>query len=312
MGVANLSEYRERKSRAEKPPADGKGFALLHRKIQECEFYKKDSQAVHLWVHLILSANHASETVPTDYGDVVVERGQRITSVPTLEQETGIELERVKYLLKKFKKLDMITTFSPGKFTLITIVKYDEYQGDFTGKSFPQDSRNFPSGKPAMTQDVEQSFPQDSRNFPTNNNITNNSLPNGNESPSADHPEKAPQEEPTKPEKPKSSISCDEVVGAYHEILPEAPHIRALNDKRKNKIRTFWKKAGVITRQLDGKPFSFDAWRAYLEYISTNCRWMLEERDNQRTGTKWHRKDLEYLLDDTVYLKVREGVHDDR
>ncbi len=309
MGVANLSDYRERKLRAEKPPADGRGFALLHRKIQECEFYRKDSQAVHLWVHLILSANHAPETVPTDYGDVVVERGQRITSAPKLEKETGIEEERVKYLLRKFKKLGMITTFSPGKFTLVTIVKYDEYQGDFTGKSFPQDSRNFPSANPAMTLDAEQSFPQDSRNFPTNNNITNNSLPNGNESPSAGCQEKPEQ---PNPEKSKSGISCEDVVSAYHEILPEAPHIRALNDKRKNKIRTFWKKAGVITRQLDGKPFSFEAWRAYLEYISTNCRWMLEERDNQRTGTKWHRKDLEYLLDDTVYLKVREGAHDDR
>jgi hypothetical protein len=110
----------------------------------------------------------------------------------------------------------------------------------------------------------------------------------------------------------QSGISCDQVVDAFHRILPELPRIRALNDKRKNKIRTFWKKAGVITRQLDNQPFSMEAWERYLEYISLGCRWMLEDRENNRSGTTWHKKSLDYLLDDTVYLKVREGAHDDR
>ena len=302
MNVVNLAQAREARRPQESPSNGGKGYALLHRKIQDTEFYKKDSQAVHLWVHLILSVNHSSATVTTDYGDVVVERGQVITSAPKLGSETGIEVERVKYLLKKFRKLEMIEYYSPGKFTVLTISKYDEYQGKNTIKSFPQDSRNFPHEDPVVPRDTGESFPQDSRNFPTNKEVlNNNSLPNGNECASAVENQ----------DKKKSSVSCQDVVDAYHEILPEAPAIRLLSEKRKNLIRTFWKKAGVITRKLDGKPFGMEAWREYLGYISLNCRWMLENRPNQKTGTTWRRRDFEFYLNDNTYLKVREGGHDD-
>ncbi|HAY4491177.1 TPA: DNA replication protein, partial [Escherichia coli] len=115
-----------------------------------------------------------------------------------------------------------------------------------------------------------------------------------------------------KSDKKKPSVSCQDVVDAYHEILPEAPRIRALNDKRKNQIRTFWRKAGVITRQLDGHGFTMQDWRNYLSYVCENCRWMFEERPNHQRGTVWHKKGFDFLLNDNTYLKVREGEHDDR
>ncbi len=310
MGVANLSEYRARKAHAEKPEATGKGFALVYRKIQETEFYRKDSQAVHLWLHLILSVNHAPETVTTDYGDVVVERGQWITGAPTLEKETGIELERVKYLLKKFKRLGMITTFSPGKFTLITIVKYDDYQGDFTGKLFPQDSLTIPSPKSVVARLASEVVPQDSLTIPTNNNITNNSIPNGIESVTSGNPEKPVQAEPKQP-KEKPAFTCEDVWQVLKDELPEARGWRMLSDVRRNSIRTFWKKATKITRELDGHPFTIQDFREYLQYIGTNCRWMLEDRPDNKSGHTWRRKKFDFFLDEKVYLEVREGDKDD-
>ncbi len=299
--VSRLSDYRRPERAANRPEATGKGFALLHRKIQETEFYRKDSQAVHLWLHLILSVNHAPTTVTTDYGDVVVERGQLITGKTALEKETGIDVERVKYLLRKFKKLGMITTYSPGKFTVITIVKYAEYQGDFDKKSFPQLSPNFPPAKPEPVRDGGEVVPQDSPNFPPNNNITNNSIPNGIESVSST----------SKAERKAPTHSCQDVVDVYHRLLPECPSVRALSEKRRNLIRTFWVKAGKITRQLDEKPFSMQAWEDYLRYISQNCRWMLGTRPDSKTGKTWRCKNIEFFLQDEVYLKVREGVSDD-
>ncbi|MFB1780562.1 DNA replication protein, partial [Salmonella enterica subsp. enterica] len=114
------------------------------------------------------------------------------------------------------------------------------------------------------------------------------------------------------PDKKKSALSCQDVVDAYHELLPEASRVRALNDKRKNQIRTFWRKAGVITRQLDGHGFTMQDWRNYLSYVGENCRWMFEERQNHQRGTVWHKKGFDFLLNDNTYLKVREGEHDDR
>ncbi|EES9442723.1 DNA replication protein, partial [Escherichia coli] len=157
--------------------------------------------------------------------------------------------------------------------------------------------------KPAIPMPASNTVPADYQQITTDkeyNNIISNT--DVLESTAADK----------KSDKKKPSVSCQDVVDAYHEILPEAPKIRALNDKRKNQIRTFWRKAGVITRQLDGHGFTMQDWRNYLSYVGENCRWMFEERPNHQRGTVWHKKGFDFLLNDNTYLKVREGEHDDR
>lgn len=274
--VSNLAEAREAR-RLQKPRTnDGKGFALLHRKIMDVPFYK-DAEAAHLWVHLILKAKHTPEYVMTDAGEILVGRGKLLGGRNSLAFETGLKPDRVQYLLRKFKKLGMIDWVSHGKFSVFSVEKYDDYQSNFVPADYQQ-----------ITTDKEY-----------NNIISNTDVL---ESTAADK----------KSDKKKPSVSCQDVVDAYHEILPEAPRIRALNDKRKNQIRTFWRKAGVITRQLDGHGFTMQDWRNYLSYVGENCRWMFEERPNHQRGTVWHKKGFDFLLNDNTYLKVREGEHDDR
>ena len=272
--VSNLAEAREAR-RLQKPRTnDGKGFALLHRKIMDVPFYK-DAEAAHLWVHLLLRANHEQTLVSTDVGDVICERGEFITGRNTLAMETGLTADRVKSLLRKFQNLGMITTKSNNRFTVLKVVKYDEYQSNFC---------------PADVQPVS-----------TDNNILNNSLTNVRECASAAE----------KPEQKKPSLSCEQVVEVYHRVLPEAQSIRILTDKRRALIRTFWQKAGKVTQQLDGHKFTLSDWESYLSYIATNCRWMLENRPDQRTGRTWRHKALEYFLNVDVYAKTREGACDD-
>ncbi|MCP6542065.1 DNA replication protein, partial [Klebsiella pneumoniae] len=42
-----------------------------------------------------------------------------------------------------------------------------------------------------------------------------------------------------------------------------------------------------------------------------NCRWMLENRPDQRTGKTWRKKSLAFFLSVDVYAKTREGACDD-
>ena len=273
--VSNLAEAREARRLQQPHKQGGKGFALLHRKIMDVPFYK-DPEAAHLWVHLLLRANYEQTLVSTDVGDVICDRGEFITGRNTLAMETGLTADRVKALLRKFHNLGMITTKSNNRFTVLRVVKYDEYQSNFC---------------PADVQPVS-----------TDKEVINISSTNVEESTVAQ----------PKAEKKKSSVSCQQVIDTYHELLPEAPKIRALNDRRKNSIQTFWRKAGVITRQLDGHGFTLEDWKSYLSYVATNCRWMFEERTNHQRGTVWHKKGLDFLLNDNTYLKVREGEHDDR
>ncbi|HAI6174815.1 TPA: DNA replication protein [Escherichia coli] len=296
--ISNLAEAREARRLQQPHQSSGKGYALLHRKIMDVPFYK-DAEAAHLWVHLILKAKHTPEYVMTDAGEILVGRGKLLGGRNSLAFETGLKPDRVQYLLRKFKKLGMIDWVSHGKFSVFSVEKYDDYQSNFV----PADYQQITTSKPAIPMPASNTVPVDYQQITTDkeyNNIISNT--DVLESTAADK----------KSDKKKPSVSCQDVVDAYHEILPEAPKIRALNDKRKNQIRTFWRKAGVITRQLDGHGFTMQDWRNYLSYVGENCRWMFEERPNHQRGTVWHKKGFDFLLNDNTYLKVREGEHDDR
>ncbi|EJW9808951.1 DNA replication protein [Escherichia coli] len=296
--ISNLAEAREARRLQQPHQSSGKGYALLHRKIMGVPFYK-DAEAAHLWVHLILKAKHTPEYVMTDAGEILVGRGKLLGGRNSLAFETGLKPDRVQYLLRKFKKLGMIDWVSHGKFSVFSVEKYDDYQSNFV----PADYQQITTSKPAIPMPASNTVPADYQQITTDkeyNNIISNT--DVLESTAADK----------KSDKKKPSVSCQDVVDAYHEILPEAPKIRALNDKRKNQIRTFWRKAGVITRQLDGHGFTMQDWRNYLSYVGENCRWMFEERPNHQRGTVWHKKGFDFLLNDNTYLKVREGEHDDR
>nr|WP_229309570.1 DNA replication protein [Klebsiella aerogenes] len=259
-------------------------------------FYK-DAEAAHLWVHLLLRANHEQTLVSTDVGDVICERGEFITGRNTLAMETGLTADRVKSLLRKFQNLGMITTKSNNRFTVLKVVKYDEYQSNFC----PADVQPVSSQNAVISMHADRLCPADVQPVSTDNNILNNSLTNVRESASA--AEKQSQKKPV--------LSCEQIVDVYHQILPEAQSIRILTDKRRNLIRTFWQKAGKVTQQLDGHKFTLSDWESYLSYIASNCRWMLENRPDQRTGKTWRRKSLEYFLNVDVYAKTREGACDD-
>lgn len=296
--ISNLAEAREARRLQQPHQSSGKGYALLHRKIMDVPFYK-DAEAAHLWVHLILKAKHTPEYVMTDAGEILVGRGKLLGGRNSLAFETGLKPDRVQYLLRKFKKLGMIDWVSHGKFSVFSVEKYDDYQSNFV----PADYQQITTSKPAIPMPASNTVPADYQQITTDkeyNNIISNT--DVLESTATDK----------KSDKKKPSVSCQDVVDAYHEILPEAPRIRALNDKRKNQIRTFWRKAGVITRQLDGHGFTMQDWRNYLSYVGENCRWMFEERPNHQRGTVWHKKGFDFLLNDNTYLKVREGEHDDR
>ncbi|EOM1002879.1 DNA replication protein [Escherichia coli] len=296
MGVVKLADYRH--NPVQHQEASSMGYVSIHRQFMDSRLYK-DSQAVHLWLHLILKANHESTVVNTDIGPITVDRGQMIAGRPSLVRETFIPDNKVRSLLRTFESKGMLNICSMGKkFSLFTIVKYDDFQAKNCPTVVQQLSNANTSNGAALSGDC----PTVVQRLSINNNINNISNTDVLESATVDK----------KSDKKKPSVSCQDVVDAYHEILPEAPKIRALNDKRKNQIRTFWCKAGVITRQLDGHGFTMQDWRNYLIYVGENCRWMFEERPNHQRGTVWHKKGFDFLLNDNTYLKVREGEHDDR
>lgn len=99
------------------------GWIKLHRKIKEWEWYK-DSQVVHLFYHLIVSANDRDKK----WKYFNIRRGEFVTSVRNISEETGIPVISVRRKLEILEKSGAILRKTTNKFTLITICKYDSYQ----------------------------------------------------------------------------------------------------------------------------------------------------------------------------------------
>lgn len=296
MGVVKLADYRHIPVQPQE--ATSMGCVSIHRQFMDSRLYK-DSQAVHLWLHLILKANHDEVTVNTDIGPVTVGRGQMLTGRPTLVSETFIPDNKVRSLLRTFESKGMLNITSMGKkFSLLTIVKYD----DFQSQNCPTVVQRLSNANTSNDAPLSGDCPTNVQRLSINNNITNNSLTNVRESASAG---KSQAEK-----KPK--ISCEEVFQALREELPEARGWKFIDDRRRNLIRTFWAKANKIARGLDdGKPLTIEGFRDYLKYIRENCRWMLEDRQDNKSGKTWRRKNFEAFLSDKLYLEVREGDRDD-
>lgn len=100
MGVVKLADYRH--NPVQHQEASSMGYVSIHRQFMDSRLYK-DSQAVHLWLHLILKANHESTVVNTDIGPITVDRGQMITGRPSLVRETFIPDNKVRSLLRTFE-----------------------------------------------------------------------------------------------------------------------------------------------------------------------------------------------------------------
>jgi len=113
--------------RAESKTKMEKGWILIHRKLKDKGFYKK-SCYVHLWVHILLSANHKPKEFMWNNNTIVVKEGQFITGRKELSKVTGISETTIERILDYLEKEHQIGQQKTTKYRLITIVNWKDYQ----------------------------------------------------------------------------------------------------------------------------------------------------------------------------------------
>jgi len=183
------------------------GFITLHRKIKDSAIWS-DSQAVHLWVHLLLKANHADNSFILNGKLITVKRGQTITGRRRLCDETGIPESKIQRLLKLFETLRMIEQQANNKNRLISITNYHSYQ----------------SGE----QQVNNRRTTGEQLVNTNNNDNNdNNLLSSSDDDSY-----------VKPNIKK--IPYQKIIDLYHSLCPDMPCVIELTDIRKKQIKARW------------------------------------------------------------------------
>ena len=103
------------------------GFVKLHRCIED-SFFWNDSQAVHLWIQLLLSANHKDKEILLSGKKVLIKSGQIVCSRNTLSSKTGISESKIQRLLKLFEIDQMVEQQMNSKYRIISIINWKKYQ----------------------------------------------------------------------------------------------------------------------------------------------------------------------------------------
>ena len=101
------------------------GFILLYRQITEWEWYQNPN-TFRVFLHILLKANFTDGR----FEGREVKRGQLVTSLPKLSQQTKLTIQQVRTAIKHLISTGEITDEGTSQYRIITVVKYNEYQQD--------------------------------------------------------------------------------------------------------------------------------------------------------------------------------------
>ncbi|RXG13980.1 hypothetical protein DSM03_10193 [Leeuwenhoekiella aestuarii] len=144
------------------------GWIKMHRKLLEWEWYN-DVPVRLTFMHLLLTANWEY----TEYKKYPIQRGQCITGTSETPKKIGISKQQFRTAISKLKSTGEITTYSTNKFTVVTLVKYDDYQPN------EEESTTKPTRNPTREQHQNNTQPNNtirSKEDKEIKNIRNNLL----------------------------------------------------------------------------------------------------------------------------------------
>lgn len=101
------------------------GWIRLHRKILEWE-WSSEPNMVSVFIHLLVLANYETKT----WKGITINRGQFIFGLDSLAKKVGISPQQLRTCLTRLKSTNEITIKSTNKFSILTIVKYSDYQSE--------------------------------------------------------------------------------------------------------------------------------------------------------------------------------------
>jgi len=106
-----------------------RGYIKLWRKIQDWELYQ-DLTAIGFFIHLVLKANHKESF----YQGHHIPRGSLVFGRKSAAKDFGLSEMQIRTKLYKLVLYNNITIKTTNRFSIISIVNYENYQSETTNK----------------------------------------------------------------------------------------------------------------------------------------------------------------------------------
>jgi len=104
------------------------GYIKLWRKFKDTGFFH-NSKAVHIAIYLLIECNHQPRVIKYNGKKITVKRGQCVTDVPRVSEDTGISTQSIRTIFNTLAKEKFLINSSTNHFRLVSIVRYSDYQG---------------------------------------------------------------------------------------------------------------------------------------------------------------------------------------
>lgn len=122
----------------------------IYRKFLDWDWFI-DSKTVHVFIYLLIRANVRSGK----FQNYPVKRGQVVTSYAKISQATGMSVSSVKRAMQNLLSTGEITASAYNKYSVITVVKYEEYQDKVSERTVKRTRQKPREPKKKVTKPTE-------------------------------------------------------------------------------------------------------------------------------------------------------------
>ncbi len=125
---------------------DNQGFIIFHRKVTDHPIFKS-AGLFRLFFYLVCKANHQENRFLFNGEEVVVKRGQLITGRLALSKALREKPSTIRNWCQTLSKSGIVDIKSNNKFSLITIIKYSQYQSNQVSTDNKKDNQRTTKGQ---------------------------------------------------------------------------------------------------------------------------------------------------------------------
>lgn len=221
------------------------GWVKMHRCLMD-HWVWGEPEALKFWLTLLMDANHTDQKKLFNGALMEIKRGQILFGLNAYEKKTGISQRKMRRYLDTLQNERMIDRQKTNKFSLITVVNYDEYQ-----------SADSQTSSKRHTNDTQTTTPKNVKN---DKNVKNT-------------PKRASA-------KREDLTPYQQIVDCYHSKCTEQNMCNELTPARKKRIKQFWamiNKDGNGSVKI-GRYFDYVASNTYLPTKRyADLHWLMQQ-----------------------------------
>lgn len=224
------------------------------------------------WCWCLMKASHKPTRQMVGWQEVKLMTGQFVFGRKKAAQQLGLSEQTVRTCISLLKSMGNITMKSTNKFSIITIVNWDTYQGS-------DQLHNHQTNQQVTSSQPTNNHKQESQN-----------TKNVNKSPIGDSfPESGPETPPA-----ISRCPHNEIKKLYHDELPELSPIRVWGDASRKNLTARWRE--------DHERQSPEWWRNFFrEHVRTSDFLMGRRKDWQAN--------LDWIVKSKNFHKIMNGLY---